>query len=87
MTYKRITVEFLVVADESEAVVADLNILLDQLEEKWTIFGGDIEATSVCNAGANKRSALRQTMAAGETVTGAVRAARDRVAMALRTVV
>jgi hypothetical protein len=87
MTYKRITVELLVVADESEAVVADLHTLLDQLEEKWTIFGGDIEATSVRHRGAKKRSALRQTIAAGETVTDAVRTARDRVAMALRAVV
>jgi len=87
MTYKRIMVELIVVADESEAVVADLNTLLDQLEEKWTIFGGGIEATSVRHRGANNRSALSQTIAAGETVTGAVRAARDRVAMALRAVV
>ena len=87
MTYKKIMVELIVVADESEAFVADLNILLDQLEEKWTIFGGGIEATAVRRRGANSRSALSQTIAARETVADAVRAARDRVALALRTVV
>ena len=87
MTYKRIMVELIVVADESEAVVADLNTLLDQLEEKWTIFGGGIEATAVRHRGANNKSALFQTIAARETVADAVRAARDRVAMALRAVV
>jgi len=87
MLYKKINVELIVVADEAEAVVADLNAALDRLEEKHTLFGGGIETVAVEHPGTRKRSALAHTMAAGETVAGAVRAARDSVVVALRTVI
>jgi hypothetical protein len=87
MLYKKINVELIVVADEAEAVVADLNAALDRLEEKHMLFGGEIETAPVEHRGTRKRSALAHTMAAGETVARAVRVARDGVTVALRTVI
>jgi hypothetical protein len=87
MLYKKINVELIVVADEAEAVVTDLNAALDRLEEKHTLFGGEIETVPVPHRTTRKRSALAHTVAAGETVAGAVRAARDRVTVALRAVI
>jgi hypothetical protein len=87
MLYKKINVELIVVADEAEAVVTDLNAALDRLEEKHTLFGGGIETVPVEHRGTRRRSALAHTMAAGETVAGAVRTARDSVIVALRTVI
>jgi hypothetical protein len=87
MLYKKINVELIVVADEAEAVVTDLNAALDRLEEKHTLFGGGIETAPVRHRGTRKRSALAHTLAAGETVAGAVRAARDSVTVALRAVI
>jgi hypothetical protein len=87
MLYKKITVELIVVSDEAEAVVADLNVALDRLEEKHTLFGGEIETVPVEHRGARKRSALAHTIAAGERVAGAVRTARDSVTIALRAVI
>jgi hypothetical protein len=87
MLYKKINVELIVVADEAEAVVTDLNAALDRLEEKHTLFGGGIETVPVPHRTTRKRSALAHTVAAGETVAGAVRAARDRVTVALRAVI
>jgi hypothetical protein len=86
MRYKKINVELIVVADEAEAVVADLNAALDQLEEKHTLFGGGIETVPVEHRGTRKRSALAHTLAAGVTAVRAVRVARDGVTVALRTV-
>jgi hypothetical protein len=87
MLYKKINLELIVVADEAEAVVADLNAALDRLEEKHTLFGGGIETEAIKHAGARKRSALAHTIAAGETAAGAVRAAGESVIVALRTVI
>ena len=87
MLYKKINVELIVVADEAEAVVTDLNAALDRLEEKHTLFGGGIETVPVPHRTTRKRSALAHTVAAGETVADAVRAARDSVAVALRAVI
>jgi hypothetical protein len=87
MLYKKINVELIVVADEAEAVVTDLNAALDRLEEKHTLFGGGIETVPVRHRGTRRRSALAHTVAAGETVAGAVRAARNRVSDALRAVI
>ena len=87
MLYKKINVELIVVADEAEAVVTDLNAALDRLEEKHTLFGGGIETVPVRHRGTRKRSALAHTIAAGETVVGAVRVARDSVTSALRAVI
>jgi hypothetical protein len=85
--YKKINVELIVVADEAEAVVGDLNAALDRLEERYTLFGGGIETLAFEHSGTRRRSALAHTMAAGETVAVAVKAARESVAVALRAVI
>jgi hypothetical protein len=87
MLYKRIQVELIVVADEAAAVVAELNAALDRLEESHPFFGGGIETVAFEHTGTRRRSALEHTMAAGEKVAVAVRAARDGVNVALRAVI
>jgi D-ribose pyranose/furanose isomerase RbsD len=87
MLYKKINVELVVVADEAEAVVAELNNALDRLEEKHTLFGGEIETVAIEHSRTRKRSALAHTMAAGETVASALKTARNSVNIALRAVI
>ena len=87
MLYKKINVELIVVADEAEAVVEELNIALNQVEERHTIFGGEIEAVAFEHTGTRKRSALAHTLAAGETVAAALKTARESVAVAYRAVI
>jgi hypothetical protein len=87
MLYKKINVELIVVADEADAVVAELNAALDRLEQKHVLFGGGIETVGVEHQGPRKRSALAHTLAAGETAAVALRAARDSVTVALRAVI
>lgn len=87
MLYKKINIELVVLADETEAVVTELNAALDRLEEKHALFGGGIETVAFKHRGTRKRSALAHTVAAGETVAVAVRAARDSVAVAFRAVI
>jgi hypothetical protein len=84
MQYKKINVEVIVLADEAEAVVADLAAALDRLDEKHTLFGGAIETIAFNHPGRGNRSALAHTKAAGEK---AVRAARNSVAVALRAII
>jgi hypothetical protein len=59
-------------------VIGELNGALDRLEERHIVFGGGIETISFEHSGRRKRSALAHTMAAGETVAGALRTARQR---------
>ena len=87
MVYKKIEVELIVVADEAEAVVAELNAALDRLEERHTIFGGGIEAVPVHHSGTRKKTALMHTLAAGETAVDALKLAREKVTGALRVVI
>jgi hypothetical protein len=87
MLYKKINVELIVVADEGDAVVAELNASFDRLEEKYTLFGGGIETAVFEHTGGRKKSALRHTLAASELVGAALRTARHNVAAALRAVV
>ena len=87
MLYQKINVELIVIADEAEAVVSELNTALDRLEEKHTLFGGGMERVTFEHAGARKRSALAHTLAAGETLAGALRTARESVAVALHAVI
>jgi hypothetical protein len=87
MQYKKINVEVIVVADEAEAVIAGLNAALDQLEESHTLFGGGIETVAFEHSGKRRRSALGHTLAAGETVVGALKTARDGMKVALRAVI
>jgi len=84
MLYKKINVELIVVADEAEAVIADLYGALDRLEESHTLFGGGIEAVAFEHSERQKRSALKHTMTAGET---AVRSVRESLTIALRAVI
>ena len=86
MLYKKINVELIVVADEAEAVVAELNAALDRLEERHTLFGGGMETVAFQHPGTRKRSALEHTLAAGETAAVALNAARESVTVALRGV-
>lgn len=87
MQYKKLNMELIVFADEADAVIAELNAALDRLEEKRTLFGGGIEAVTVEHSGTGRRSALAHTIAAGETVAGAVKTARKGVNAALRAVI
>ena len=87
MLYKRINVELIVVADEAEAVVAELESALDRLEEQHTLFGGGIETVAFKHSGIRKKSALAHTMAAAGTAAAAVKTARKSVAVALRAVI
>ena len=84
MLYKKINVELIVVADEADAVVAELDVALDRLEESHELFGGEIETVAVEHSGSRKRSALAHTIVAGQT---AVRAARESLSVALRAVI
>jgi hypothetical protein len=87
MLYKKINIDLIVPADEADAVVAGLSASLDVLEKQYTLFGGGIEAVDVEHRGTRKRSALAHTLAAGETVTDAVKTARGRVTSVLRAVI
>ncbi|WP_158788131.1 hypothetical protein [Granulicella sp. L46] len=87
MQYKKINVEVIVVAEEAEAVVAGLNAALDQLEESHTLFGGEIDTVAFEHSGKRRRSALGHTIAAGETVVGALKTARNGMKVALRAVI
>jgi len=87
MLYKKINVELIVVADEAEAVLVELNAALDRLEETHTLFGGGIEVVAFEHSGTRRKSALAHTMAAGETVAHALKAARESVTVALRAVI
>ena len=87
MLYKRINIEVIVLADEAEAVAAELEAALDRLEEKHTLFGGGIETVAFEHPGKRKRSALAHTMDAAGTAAAALRNARESVASALRAVV
>jgi hypothetical protein len=86
MLYKKINVELIVVADEADAVVAELNTARSPGREAHT-FGGGIETVAFEHPGPRKRSALAHTMAAGETVAAAVRVARESVTVALCAVI
>jgi len=84
MLYKKIGVEVIVIADEAEAVVAELNTTL---EESHTLFGGGIEAVAFEHPGKRRSSALAHTIAAGGTVVGALKTARNGMTVALRAVI
>ena len=87
MLYKKINLELIVVADEADAVVVALNAALDRLEERHTLFGGEIETAAFEHQKTRKISALAHTMAAGQTVAGALRTANRSVNAALRAVI
>jgi hypothetical protein len=55
---KRLVLNWVVIADEADVVINQLNIALDELEEKHTIFGGDIETIAFDHSGRRRRSGL-----------------------------
>ena len=87
MGYQKINVELIVFSEETDAVVAELNSALDQLEGTRTIFGGAIRTTPVKHSGTRKKSALRHTLDAGKTATSAVNLAAQKVADAYKKVI
>jgi hypothetical protein len=87
MLYRKINVELIVIEDEAEAIIEELNATLDRLEEGHTIFGGEIETDPVEYPGKQQRSALKHTLAAGETAAKAVKSAGEKVANAFRKVI
>jgi hypothetical protein len=87
MLYKKINIELIVAADEGDAVVAELTASFDRLEEKYSLFGGGIETVVFEQARERKKSALRYTIAATQSVEAALRTVRHSVTAALRTVV
>jgi hypothetical protein len=87
MAYQKINVELVVFADEAASVIAELNEAIDQLEEKHTIFGGEIDIVAVQHDGKRRKSALRHALAAGEMAAAAIRLAADKVASAYNRVI
>lgn len=87
MGYQKISVELVVFSDEAEAVVAELNAAIDLLDERYTIFGGDIETAPVEHSGTRRRSALRHTLDAGNAAASAVKSAAHKVAGAYKKVI
>jgi hypothetical protein len=85
--YKKINVEIMVVADEAEAVVAELNVVLDLMEERYAILGDGIETVAFEHSGTPRRSALAHAIAAGGKVAGAASVARESVAVAHRAII
>jgi DNA integrity scanning protein DisA with diadenylate cyclase activity len=87
MTYHKINVELVVFAEESAAVVAELNSAIDRLEDTYAIFGGDIEAIPVKHSGTRRKSALRHTLEAGNAVTSTLKSAAQNVVDAYKKVI
>jgi len=87
MDYRKIIVELVVFADETDSVVAELNSSLDRMEETHAIFGGAIEVAPVRKSGTRRKSALTQTLAAGSAAVAAVRFAGDKVADAYKKII
>lgn len=87
ITYKKINLEVIVIADEADAVAAKLNSAIDRLEEEHTIFGGDIETVAIEHRGTRRKSALMHTREAGETALIAVKKASDSVASAFKFII
>ena len=84
MLYKKISLELIVTAEDADAVIADLNAMLDAMDEKHSIFGGEIETVAFTHSGTSKQSALTHTVNASET---AIKAARKGLTTALRAII
>ena len=87
MFYKKINLELIVPADEADVVIAELDIALDRMEERFTLFGGGTETVIIEHSGSRRKSALSHTVAAGKTAVAAVKSARERVSLALHLVI
>lgn len=84
ITYKKINLELIVLADEADAVIAKLNSALDRLEEEHEIFGGDIETATIEHRGTRRKSALMHTRDASRNAAEAIKKASGTVSDALR---
>jgi hypothetical protein len=87
MFYKKINLELIVPAGEADAVIGELGAALDQIEDRYTLFGGGIETLVIDHSGSRRKSALSNTLAAGQTAIAAVKTVRKRVADALHLVI
>jgi hypothetical protein len=87
MLYKKINLELIVPADESDGVVAELGVALDYMEKRYALFGGAVETVLVEHSGRRRKSALTHAMDAGKTAVGALQTARKHVTAALHLVV
>jgi hypothetical protein len=87
MLYKKINLELIVPADEADAVIGQLSATLDQMEERYTLFGGGTETVLIEHSGIRRKSALSHTLAAGKIAIGVVKMARERVTSALHLVI
>jgi hypothetical protein len=87
MGYQKISVELIVFSDEADTVVAELNSMIDRLDETHTIFGGGIEIVPVTHSGTRRKSALSHTLDAGNMATSAVKLAAQKVAHAYKKVI
>ena len=87
MLYKKINLELIVPADEADAVIVELGTALDRMEERFTLFGGGTETVMIEHSGTRRKSARSHTVAAGKTVMGVVKVAKEHVASALHRVI
>ncbi len=87
MGYQKINVEMAVFSEDADAVVAELNLTIDRLEETHTIFCGEIDTVPVAHSGSRRKSALRHTLDAGSTATSALKSAVQNVVDAYKKVI
>ncbi len=87
MGYQKINVEMAVFSEDADAVVAELNLAIDRLEETHTIFGGEIDTVPVAHSGTRRKSALGRTLDAGNTVTSALKSAVQNFVDAYKKVI
>jgi hypothetical protein len=87
MQYQKIDLELIVFPEEKDAVVAELNLTINHLEETHTIFGGGIESVPVKTSGPRRKSALTHVLDARITATSAVKLATQKVADAYKKVI
>lgn len=87
MVYRKINLELVVFADEAESVIAELTSAIDRLEDKHTIFGGEIETQEVQHTGTRRQSALTHALGAGNKAAAAMRLAGSKVATAYKAVI
>jgi hypothetical protein len=87
MLYKKINLELIVPADESDLIIAELISALDGMEDRYTLFGGGTEIETVEHSGSRRKTALSHTLAAGKIAVTAVKSAREHVTSALRRIV
>jgi hypothetical protein len=85
--YQKINVEMVVLSEEADAVVAELNSVIDWIEESHTIFGGEIEANPMEHCGTRSKSALTHTLHARNVASAAVKSAARKARDAYKKVI